>query len=138
MARTNSAAVQSLLGPNYDCTTDLTPFIQTANGMADRVAACAAAKGKALTPQELQSIEGWLAAHFYAQMDQLYKSKSTGGASASFQGETGKGLESTLYGQSALMADYSGCLTVISKRQVARLNWLGKPVSEQIPYDQRD
>ena len=48
------------------------------------------------------------------------------------------GLDSSFYGQTAMRIDRSGMLWNIDKQQFARGVWLGKPVSEQIPYDQRD
>ena len=142
MARTTAAAVQAVLAPGKDYDTEdepsLDPFIDTATAIVDRVEDCAVAKDRTLTDAELELIERWLAAHLYAMSDQTYASKSTAGASASFHGQTGMHLEATKYGQTALTVDYSGCLSAISKRQVARLVWLGKPPSEQLPYTDRD
>lgn len=142
MARTGSSAVQAVLRPatvggDYDGSTDLSPYIATATVMVDRVASCATVKGKALSDAELELIERWLAAHLYAMADQTYTSKTTQGASGSFGGQLGMSLEATKYGQNALAVDYSGCLTVISKRQVASFGWLGKPKSEQTDYEDR-
>lgn len=138
MARTTSASVQDILGNNYDGSTSLTPFIDTATAIVDRVETCAADRDKALTDAELELIERWLAAHCYQQMDQGYASKSTDGAGASFHGQTGMHLESTKYGQMALRLDWSGCLTAIGSRQTARMAWLGKAPSAQTDYVNRD
>jgi hypothetical protein len=140
MARTNAAAVQALLGNDYDADAapSLTPRIETATVIVDRVATCATAKAITLTAAELELIERWLSAHFYAMTDQTYSSKSTGGASASFHGQTGLALDATKYGQTAKLLDYSGCLTAIGGRQVASGAWLGKRPSEQTLYTDRD
>ncbi len=142
MSRTTTILVEALLGNDYDPApevgepTDLQQYIDSAGVIVSRVATCAAAKGMALTTEELELIERWLSAHCYVQMDQTYASHSDG-ASASFHGQTGMHLESSRYGQMAMDIDYSGCLTAISKRQIARAAWLGKPPSEQTDYDQR-
>lgn len=138
MARTTSAAVQGVLGDDYDGSTSLTPFIDTATAMVDRVATCATSRDRTLTSAELELIERWLAGHLYAMSDQPYQSKTTGRASATFQGRTGMYLEATKYGQTAVNVDYSGCLASISKRRVARGVWLGKAPSEQSDYIDRD
>jgi hypothetical protein len=143
MPRTTILQVQGILGSNYgpleDGTLpDLQQFIDSATVIVDRVATCASNRNKTLTDGELELIERWLSAHLYAQMDMLYQSRSTGGASGSFQGQTGMSLDSTRYGQTAVNIDYSGCLSAIGKRQATQFMWLGKPASQQIPIDQRD
>lgn len=145
MARTNAGSVQRLLGDDYGAQEsgtlpDLSGFIDTACLIVSRVAACARQRNPAatLSDAELEMMERWLSAHFYVQSDQNYASKSTGGASGQFQGQTGMHLEGSKYGIAALDVDFSGCLTALSKRQVARAFWLGKPPSEQIPVEQRD
>ncbi len=141
MARTTTTLVQAVLevGQAYDTVNNpsLQPFIDSASVIVDRVATCAINRNKTLTDAELELIERWLSAHLYVMSDQQYASKSTSGASASFQGQTQMHLEASKYGQNALDIDYSGCLTAISKRQVASGFWMGKRPSAQTPYDQR-
>lgn len=140
--RTSQEAVKGILGGNYSATgaaADLLPFIETANTMVDEVVTCAAAKSVTLSTALREKIERFLAAHFYAHADQLYSEKQTGKASATFQGKTDMGLDSTQYGQTAKMFDISGCLRAMSKGQtVLKMTWLGKPPSEQTPYRDRD
>ena len=143
MPRTSDVAVEGLLrsgadDSDYDGESSLQPFIDTANVIVTRVAACATAKGITLSSAELELIERWLAAHFYKCSDQAFSSESTGGASGSYQGQTGMYLEGTKYGQTAINLDYSGCLLAISKGMRAGASWLGKVPSERIPYEQRD
>lgn len=140
MSRTNSAAVVLILGNNYDSTNvpSLTPFIDTATAIVNRVAACAILKGKTLTSEELELIERWLSAHFYTMMDPTFKSRSTASASGSWRGSDGMKLDASLYGQQAKMLDYSGCLESFEKRQVIRVEWLGKPPSTQTDYEERN
>lgn len=145
MSRTTSAAVQGVLrlgseGGDYNDihSPSLTPYIDLATAIVDRVETCAIAKGLTLTSTELELIERWLAAHYYVCSDQTRASKSTEGASASYHGQTGKGLESSRYGQAALDVDYSGCLAAISTRARATLDWLGLKPSEQTDASDRD
>jgi hypothetical protein len=140
MSRTSKDAVLAVLGDNYDVerALDLQPFMDTASSVVDRVVTCATTKGITLSTTEQEITERWLAAHFYAVNDPLYTSRSTGGASGSFQtGTPDKGFSSTEYGRQSLALDYSGCLENISKKQRAKVFWLGKNPSQQIPYSQR-
>lgn len=134
--RTNPQSVQAVLGgtslgSNWDGMTDLTPFIATASAIVDRAVTGAANKGwvqggVTLSAVEAELIERWLAAHFYVVMDPLYQSKSTQGASGSFQRKTESGFEVTDYGRTACQLDYSGTLRAIGLRQFAGGQWLGQ------------
>lgn len=128
MARTTDEAVQALL--QYDSSISVTPFIEAATVVVDRVSSCASSKGEALTSTELELIERWLAAHYYTVRDQRYKSKSTEKASATF--------ETINYLDTAMAIDRSGCLSGISKQKTVGLFWLGKAPSEQTDYVDRD
>lgn len=141
---TTSDAVKGLLLSDYGRTTDgtlpdLSPFIATASAVVARVSACATRKAATLSADELSMMEAWLAAHFYKQSDQAVTSESTEGASASYQGQTGMGLEGTKYGQTALSLDFTGCLAAVAKggRRVG-ISWLGKTEAEQLTYRQRN
>lgn len=123
--RTTAPAVQSALGPNYDGQQDLEENILTASVLVDELVRCSTAKGLTLSDELLERIECYLAAHFYGHGDQFYQSRSTQGASGSFQGQTAMGLESTQYGQTALRLDISGCLMGFNKGARARAVWLG-------------
>lgn len=136
MARTTPALVAALLGMNYDRvrTPDLNQFIAPATMIVDQIKAKAAVKGVAYTDSanpgdssQLETIERWLAAHYYAQQDPLYTSRSTQGATGSFQvGQLGKGFASTQYGANAMDLDFSGVLKNINGQQKARGAWLGR------------
>ena len=117
--------------------------IDCAVALTDRVEACATAKGKALTDDELLYIEQWLACWFYKGKDQQHSSKSTAGASDSFRGSSTLYLEDNLYGTRAKALDWSGCLATLvpgpdGKRAVAGGRWLGRAPSAQRPYWTRD
>ena len=139
--RTNDGKVKGILLRDYDLKRkpSLEPFIATANVIVDRVAICAVGKSITLSVAELELIERWLAAHFYKYAwDRQFASKSTGGASGSYGGQTAMHLNGTTYGQNALMVDYSGCLTNLSETQQADGFWLGKAPSDQTDYSDRD
>ncbi len=138
MARTVTNAVKGILGRQYDGETSLLGFIETATALVTEVDTCATAMGVTLSSTMLELIERWLAAHYYAHSDQLFAKKKTGDASATFQGEFGKGLDSTQYGQTAKRLDTSGCLASLDKGSKASMEWLGLPVSEQTDYIDRD
>lgn len=141
MSRTTTTDVKSVLMEDYDTIDNpsLTPFIDTASAFVDQVVVCATRKGITLDDTLLELIERWLAAHCYSMSDQPYSSRSNLRASGSFQGQTGKYFEATKYGQTAVSLDHSGCLAALGEeRKVARGRWLGRPPSEQTPYDQRD
>lgn len=139
--RTTSSDVIALMTPGGDYDTvnlpSLTGFIATANAVVNRVATCATAKGMALSTEELELIERWLSAHYYVMSDQNYTSKTTDGASASFQGKTDMGVKASKYGQTALDLDYSGCLAAITTRAFASFSWLGKNPRDQIDVEDR-
>lgn len=140
MARTTPGQVQALLIDNYDVDNlpSLVPFIETATVRVDRVATMATSRGCTLTAAELELIERWLAAHFYACADRTYSSNSTLDSSASYDGQTGKALESTMYGQTALGLDPSGALAALNSRNTAGGFWMGKPKSDRIDYVDRN
>lgn len=124
--RTTKLAVQTLLDLNYDGKMNLQQFIDSATVFIDRVVTQASAKGYTLSSGEQELIERYLAAHFYCRVDKTYQSKSTGGASASFTGQTGMSLDATEYGQMAVNLDVSGALSAFGKRQTAGGFWAGR------------
>lgn len=138
MSRTTVNAVQKILLKDWNGADLLDPFIEAATAVVDRVDVCAAARSRTLTSTELELVERWLAAHFYAMSNQQLSSKSTKGAGGSFRASGGLNLDGTTYGQTARTLDYSGCLDAIAKRKVAAAVWLGRPPSEQTDYVDRD
>lgn len=137
--RTNSDAVRGILRDHYDGSADLAPFIIAANSIVSKLAA-ADSVGIHST-SDLELIERWLAAWGYHTSDLMYASKNTGGAGASFQGQTGMYFSNNYYGQMALMLDTTGYLSKLQKQaeegpKVAGGAWLGTrytgDVSEQV------
>jgi hypothetical protein len=139
MARTSEGAVAELLGDDYDGTRSLSPFIDTATLLVNRVATCATQKGQTLSTEELEIIERWLAAHFYTMSDKALTQKNTADSGGTFHGQTAMHLDASLYGQTAQGFDISGCLTALTKPQLKQVGafWLGKPPSSQIDYEDR-
>lgn len=141
MARTTSDAVKAILLSNYDSATNpsLTAFIDTATAMVDEVVTEATERSLTISSTLLERIEAYLSAHFYGLSDQFYTSRSTAGASGSFQGQTGMGLDATLYGQTAKRLDPTGILAGMDESVgYATMTWLGKAPSNQTDYVDRD
>lgn len=138
MARTTSERVRDVLMDDYDPSKKLTPYINSASLVVDRVVICATAKGITLTTAEKEDIETWLAACMYALSDKPYGSRSNLSASGQFHGQTGMGWDANLYGQNAMRIDPSGCLFAMNNRARASGGWLGKTESEQLDYDERN
>ena len=111
-----------------DPTIDLNPFIRIASSLVTQVSEND--EESKLSETLLKEIEVLLAAHFYTHRDQQYSSKKTADASASFQGQTGMGLDSSFYGQSAKLLDTTGFLDNLGKgkRQAGGV-WLGTEYS---------
>lgn len=88
----------------------------------------------------LKEIETQLAAHFYAvQRDPQYQSKSTNGASGSFQGATGYSLQATHYGQTAMLLDVTANLTkrnleAQQGKRISKTTWIGWQDHSEDPY----
>lgn len=127
--RTNSAAVQLILGKHYDPDVALTAFMETANLEVNWLHS--QDLGGLLEDPRLEMIERWLSAHFYAHADQLMKQEQTAGASGTYQGNTGMGFLSTQYGQSAVNLDLTGALArknsdvSLGTSKKAKMVWLG-------------
>ena len=117
----------------------ITKHVAMANRITDRVTA--QDTDGLLDSGTLYDIELNLSAHFAVQHEknQQYTSRSTEGASGSFQGQFMDGLSSSHYGQNAIMLDETGYLRSLSKgRRKATATWLGKAVSSQINLEERD
>lgn len=140
--RANADEVKTILGGNYDTVNcpPLTRYIAAANGIVNWIYNVCDTDHINDTAQ-LKLIETWLAAHYYQSMDPGYTSKSTGGASGSFKGQTGKYFEATDYGQRALELDLAGCLLkrqqelMTGNKKTARVLWGGSTRTEWEGYD---
>jgi len=121
-----------------DSNLSVAPFIDMANALVDKIEDNDSEA--IMNATLLKLVEKSLAAHFYSRRDPQYTSKPTGGASGSFQGQTGYGFDSTLWGQDAKRMDLTGFLTKLDMpgSRKAKMSWLGKPKSEQTDYQDRD
>lgn len=138
--RTTSAAVLGILNLDYDSANapSLTPFIETAALIVDRLVTCASGKNATFSTDEKEMIERWLAAWAYAMNDKPLQQKSTADASGTFVGQTGKQFDANYYGQMAQSLDPTGCLKDLMKPlTLVKIDWLGKVPSDQTPYEQR-
>lgn len=109
-ARATDAEVKQILSTDIDTT----PFINAAHRIVEDNELGSQGVGSAT----LKSIEQFLAAHLASSREKQLKSETTGRASATYQGETGKSLEATHYGQSAIALDWTGTLANLSNRKV--------------------
>lgn len=144
--RTTPQAVKELMAPggDYDLrrAPSLVPAITTASVIIDDLYDAAIADGwtaAELPAARMELVERWLAAHCYQQSDKGYTSRSTQGASGSFQGQTTMGLDSTLYGQTAKAVDPTGLLSYIYDKVNAPPEiggtHLGTPTSRKADYE---
>lgn len=138
VVRTTVDEVKKVLGSNYGAMSDgtfpdLTPYVRTAANIVARVKDAAFNDDDVtLTVYELEMMERWLAAHFYTVMDPVYLSRSTISASGSFATDKDR------YKEAACSIDPTGTLRAILAGNVATAIWMGKPVSVQTPYRDRN
>jgi hypothetical protein len=120
MSRTTSSLVAGII--EVDSAIDLTPFITAAGSLVDVVA-----EESSLTSTQLELVERWLSAHFYAIRDPRAVSEKAGPVAASFQSAVALNLASSHYGQMAMTLDTSGVLAGLSggNRKTVSLHWLG-------------
>lgn len=130
MARTTTSAVQQVLGQNYNGSSSLIPYIDSAYAVVSRLLIAASAQSISIGDTDAELVERWLAAHYYTVMDPLYIEKETGRA-------RGKWKE-RCYLDVAKQMDPSGLLGGIVAAHKIRVTWLGKPPSEQVDYEDRD
>ncbi len=104
-----------LVGGIIDITpgVDITPFMDTANSIVNQW--CLDSRF-GYSNDQLELIERWLSAHFYAVYDPRSQSERAGDVGVTYQGKTGMILESTSFGQQAMMVDYMGALAAFQRR----------------------
>lgn len=126
--RTSDAAVRLVLGPDYDSTYATTTAIETANNLVTR---CCDTDDTEYEAADLELIERWLSAHFYAVTTKQRASEKAGSVGESVQYKLGLNLAVTMYGQQALAIDTEGGLASASAnaeaggRRVVGATWLG-------------
>lgn len=113
-ARTTAELVSSIIEVDTVVVTDLSPFIDAAHHLVNR---CCSEDD--YTESELELIERWLAAHFYAVRDPRVSSEAVSGVSQSFQYQVGLNLALTTYGQQAMLLDTEGGLSALNGQVTA-------------------
>ena len=129
MARTTTSRVCGVMDTTLT-EDEVAPFVETANLM---VTAYLASTDQ--TADALREVETYLAAHFVSLRDRLVKSEAAGGVRFDYQGETGMGLDSSHYGQTAKLLDVSGVLKEIDGK--TRITWKHRAGSERTNTDYR-
>jgi hypothetical protein len=126
MARTTAAKVQAIIQTKASISLD--PFIETANHLVTKV--CTSSNYDAT---DLELIERWLAAHFYAVRDPRRLREKAGPVSAEYKGKWDLKLNLTEYGQQVLLLDYEGHFAALNERKNAAvfgLTYLGAEEGE--------
>jgi len=123
--RTTEEAVEGII--EVDSSISLTPFIETANAL---VTSCC--DDTVYTAAQLELVERWLAAHFYAICDPRAVSEHAGPVGATYQSRVDLGFHVTHYGQQAMALDTEGGLAALNRRIVKgekkitpSISWLG-------------
>lgn len=112
-ARTTTTAVGLIINTTLT-TAQIQAFIDTATLVVD-----ANLVDKGLSTDLLTQIETWLTAHLLSMRDQRTSSRQIGDVSFTYQGQTGLGLDATLYGQQVKLLDTSGTLASLGKRRAS-------------------
>ncbi len=105
MPRTDSNKVNNILDTSLD-TNELTSWIDIATELVDDIEAV----DPSLSESRLEKLERLTAAHLASAQDPRHASESGASRSVEYQGEHGRGFESTDYGQRALALDPTGTL----------------------------
>jgi hypothetical protein len=129
---TTTGAVQNLLGYNYGALPngdlpDLQQYIDAADVMLANAVVYAGYKNNVWSAANLEMLERYLSAHFYAMMDRTYKGRATMGSSGQFDGNTDMMLQASMYGQMACRLDPYGILESWGRKDRGHADgaWLG-------------
>lgn len=123
-ARTTAEAIGLII--DVDSGISLAPFIETANSIVTKHCV-----DGAFTVAELELIERWLAAHFYAIRAPRTTQERVSSVGESYQSKVDLGFDVTHYGQMALRLDWSGALSNLNEQAKkggkvrASVTWLG-------------
>lgn len=113
MPRTTSIAVAGII--EVDASIPLTPFIEAANYLVTEVCAPAldANSDPYYSDPDLELIERWLSAHFYAVRDPRETMVQASTVRQQFESKVDTGLAITRYGQQAMRIDRFGGLAAL-------------------------
>lgn len=128
--RTTPLLVQGIIKTKVGM--DLTPFIAAANSLTTNICgqACPAYPDTGIG-STMELIERWLSAHSYTIFDNPLSRASVGQVAAGYQYKVDMCLDSSMYGQMALLLDTQGLLAAYSntaktKRRIyLKMKWLG-------------
>ena len=128
--RTTSEAVEGII--ETEVTISLTPFIEVASLLVDKV--CAPLYDEVDDAAQLEMIERWLSAHFYAIRDPRRTQEVAGSVSEQFTSRVDLGLDLTWYGQQAKLIDTKGGLKVLDEAKAGALGifWMGKDRRQEL------
>lgn len=121
MARATAEQVIEVL-TDYNDAASLSPFIQAATLLVDRIEA----KDATVADGLLLEIERWLAAHFYSVREQQVASERAGEVGENKQYWVGYGFQTTMYGSQAIMLDPTGLLAELNSKAKASIGELKK------------
>ena len=125
--RTTSDNVADII--EVDTTIELTPFITVANELVTELCL-----DSGYTETRLELIERWLAAHFYTNRDPRATDEKAGPVGASYQSAVDLNLNTSHYGQTAMMLDTAGNLKNLNntkRKRIVSMSWLGKVEEDQ-------
>lgn len=90
---------------------DLSPFISIANQLVSELCV-----DNDYADDRLESIERYLAAHFYTNFDPRLAAEKAGPVSVNYQNAVDLGFDSSFYGQTAMRLDTSGNLSSLNQK----------------------
>lgn len=123
--RTTQEEVRSVLGIASDSDIAMYPFINTATNIVSRISTNATASSITISSSELQKIEAYLAAHFYALAYPQSVENQAGKSRAKYMGKTDMGFDYTSWGQMAKAMDVTGTLSGMDDGVLVGGHWLG-------------
>ena len=125
MGRTTAEAVGLII--DVDATISVAPFIEAANSL---VTSCCG-DSDTYTSTDLELIERWLSAHFYAIRDPQAISEKAGDVAVKYMSKVELGFDVTHHGQQAMRLDVEGGLARLNNKikngsfKTAAVVWLG-------------
>lgn len=125
--RTTESNVAAII--EVDVTISLVPFMTVANALVTELCL-----DSGYDDERLELIERWLAAHFYTNRDPRPVSEAAGPVSTTYQSAVALNLNTSHYGQTAMLLDTAGSLKTLNNskgKKTVGVHWLGKPEAEQ-------
>lgn len=117
MARTTASKVKEILNTSLSVT-KINAFITAANALVTNTLGTDTTLGDTLK----EEIERWLTAHLIVSARERQGIKEgAGGAEITYQGKTGIGLDSTMYGQNVKVLDTTGRMAALSSGKAVLL-----------------